>query len=143
MYSHPEDGTGGGRNVSMSRGWGSTQGKTIPGVHLDVGDLARFLDWLERAAQSNGSGLRLPDPPAFRDQTVTRWMRIVVGFSTAAEGIEAELRGAENVVGRQVSQLRDQTVQLAEQLAAVCECSDRADEAQAIRLRAAGFSLRA
>lgn len=132
-----------GEKVSMAGGSSSVQRPTIPGVDLDVRELARFLSWLEIAARSGEAGVRLPEPPAFRDVTVTRWTRLIMGLEAGAETVEARLRGAERSVDGQVSQLRDHTLQLAEQLAAVYESTDRPDHAQAIRLRAAGLRLRA
>lgn len=129
-------------SISLPRRHGSVGRKVIPGIHLDVEELARFLVWLEEAVRSNEEGAPLPKPPAFRDQTLTRWTEIIMGLAACAEDVEARLRGAERSVDQQADQLRDQTLQVAEQLAGVYEFCDRTDDAQAIRLRAAGLSLR-
>ena len=76
-------------------------GRTVtPDADLDLGDLARFLVWLEEAARAEGT------------------------------------------VEQLAARLGDQTLQLAEQLAAVYEWSGRPEEARRIRLRAAGLRLR-
>lgn len=124
-------------------GSSSVQRTPIPGVDLDVRELARFLAWLERVGQAAASGAPMPEPPMFRDQTLTRWAQMICGVAAGAEQVETRLRAAEGLVDHQAAQLRDQTLRLAEQLAALYECSDRADAAQIIRLRAAGLNLRA
>lgn len=125
----------------MSGGQGSVQRKVVPGVQLDVMELAGFLAWLQTAVQSDEQGLPWPDSPTFRDQTVARWTRMIRGLAARREDVEARIRKAEGSVDQLAGQLRDQTLQLAEQLAAIYELSDRAGHAQTIRLRAAGLSL--
>lgn len=142
-YVSPRRVADGGTKLSMSGSSSSIQRQAIPGVHLDVRELARFLAWLDQAAQSDECGLPVPDPSMFRDRTVTRWTQMIMGLAAGTERVEARLRGAEGLVDQQVSQLRHQTLHLAEQLAALYECCDRADKAQTIRLRAAGLNLRA
>ncbi len=126
-----------------SGGHSSVQNKAIPGVHLDVRELAQFLAWLEQATQSDEQGAPLPQPPTFRDHTVARWTHRIMGLAASAETVEGRLSRVERAVDERAGQLRDQTLQLAEQLAAAYECADRAKDAQKIRLRAAGLSLKA
>lgn len=115
----------------------------MPGIQLDVLDLARFVAWLEDARRSDEQGRPLADPPAFRDDTVSAWARMIAGLAARAASLGAGLGRAEDSIDRQAAQLRDQTLQLAEHLAAVYECCERDDEARSIRLRAAGLSLQA
>ena len=114
-----------------------------PGTQLDVSDLVSFLAWLEEARRSDENGGPLAVPPSFRDQTVADWAKRIVDRANRAAHIEAGLRRAEASIDQQAAQVRDQVVQLAEHLAAVYECCDRAEDARAVRLRAAGFSLHA
>lgn len=127
----------------MSGGHSSAQMTVAPKIPLDVRELARFLAWLERAAQANQRGGPLPDPPTFHDRTVTRWSHMIMELAGCTGHVEARLRGAEHAVEEQAGQLRDQTLRVAEQLAALYELSGRPCDAQTVRLRAAGLSLRA
>ena len=78
----------------MAGGSNSVQRTPIPGVDLDVRELARFLAWLEGAGQSAASGAPMPDPPVFQDQTVTRWSQIILGLAAGADQVKATSRAA-------------------------------------------------
>lgn len=121
----------------------SSLDRTIaPELDPDIGDLARFLVWLAQAAQAEEAGLPWPGAPACHDRTVARWTQMITGLAACAERVDARLRRAEGAVDQLAARLGDQTLQLAEQLAAVYEWSGRPDEAQGVRMAAAGLSLR-